>query len=223
MKKLLYILLFLTSVCLAEEGVDIRVLDVGNGFASVIKVTDAQGKSEYAIFDTGYKSSFKHIQKLIPKGSTVKYLIISHTDSDHISATPEVCAAYKIKTIIRTGWKRKGPKPPKAWTKMLEAIKKEVKDDGAKDINQSVNPAKIGTVFELGGAKLVLVSGYGKAPADWGNLSDSEERTAIGIVIRLVYSSYSVLFCGDSMGADEDGPGVKAIATEKTMLKKCVR
>ena len=219
-----------------RPGVFVRVVDVGAGLGCVVKVNNADGTSSYMLFDTGnsrnktgYRMSgrygtvaFAEIKKLIPETSPIDWVVISHTDLDHLGATAQVCDRYTVKNFLRTGWERENPDNRLyAYRQMLLAIPEEVADEGAVDHNQSDPNGRmeLGHEFDLGDAKLTLLSGFAEPPADWGSLSRSKARNSISIVLRLDYKGKSILFTGDALGAkDGAADGEVAIATEKFLL-----
>src|SRR5438874_12580230 len=70
------------------DAVFVRVVDVGAGECCVIKLPG--GKN--VIYDAGNgNTAMKDIEELIPDDQAIDLLILSHTDSDHLGAVPEIC------------------------------------------------------------------------------------------------------------------------------------
>jgi beta-lactamase superfamily II metal-dependent hydrolase len=191
------------------DALFVRVVDVGAGLCCVIKTPD----NHSIIYDAGY-SAIKGITNLIPIHTTVDYLILSHTDADHIASVPKVCQNYKILNIVHPGLTRFNP----TWQNAQAAIKKEVKKDHAREWNLAKKPLPPGEHFDLGGVSVTFVCGFSEPPADWDIDGESERYNAGSIVVRLSYKGKSILLCGDAVGRHLNDPETNCIATEKFML-----
>ena len=96
MKRLTLAVLFvLATPALALEpqpdSVFVRVVDVGAGLCCVVKMPD----DRYMVYDAGNfqdrgRSALHDIGELIPPGSHIDLLVLSHTDSDHVAAVKQI-------------------------------------------------------------------------------------------------------------------------------------
>jgi competence protein ComEC len=213
-----------TAVCLEPGPRDlfVRVIDTGPAECCVVVIPAAQpeGTPSYLIYDAGNyvdggKLAIQKIQELIQPGSEVALMVLSHTDSDHLGAVPQICHDYKVRRIIWAGYKR----TTSVWADAEKAIKEEVATDGCQEINLSKACLQEGKVYSIGEAKVQLVCGFCQPPKDWGKMTPAMQMNAGSIVIRVIYKGKAILFCGDDVGRKEDDtPNAPPIATEKYML-----
>ena len=194
-----------------------RVVDVGAGLCCVVKIPGSDG-DHFMIYDAGNyddkgNSAMKAIREIIPAGSDVDLLVLSHTDSDHLGAVPKICTEYVVKKIVRNGKER----DTKTWGAADLAIKAEVLT-GCVEVNLSKTTLKAGDTQDIGDATVTFVCGFGEPLAEWGSLDDSEELNAVSTVVRLVYKGKSILFCGDAVGRHNGGLPDQCIATEDFMV-----
>src|ERR1043166_393776 len=197
------------------DGLFVRVVDVGAGLCCVIKMPD----NHCMVYDAGNfqdsgKTAFQAITNLIPKNSSIDYLVLSHTDSDHVAAVGDICKSYTLRNIVHPGLMRFNPK----WQDAEAAIRREVKKDHAQELNLAKTALTPGQHFELGGVAVSFVCGFSKPPSDWDIADDSERYNAGSIVERLTFKGKSILFCGDAVGRHLDDPPGACINTEKFMV-----
>ncbi len=197
------------------DGVFVRVVDVGAGLCVVVKM---QG-GHYMIYDAGnYNDSgakaFKAISEIIPEGEEVDLLVLSHSDADHLGAVDEICDAYSVKKILRTGFKRTSG----TWRTADKAVKDESKDEGAIEINLSFYEFPPGATYFFDDTYVTMVAGFHEPPDEWNLSGKSEKRNSVSIVIRLQYKGKSILFTGDTVGRHIDDPVDAHIAAEKFMV-----
>ncbi len=200
----------------AQEQVHIRVLDVGPGLACVVSMPGGH----FMVYDTGHWNTdnavLDAVKEMIPEGSAIELLVQSHSDSDHLGATDEICDAYQVKRILRTGM----PRTTATWADADHAIRLEKDNDDAIDINLGYFEYPPGATYRFGDSFVSMVFGLGEVPEEWkSELSPSEERNAVSIVIRLLYDGKSVLFCGDTVGRHIGDPDDACIAAEKAMVE----
>ena len=197
------------------NGVFVRVVDVGAGLCAVVKMPGGH----YMIYDAGnYNDSgaraFKAISEIIPDGEEVDLLVLSHSDADHLGAVDEICNAYSVKKILRTGYKRTSG----TWETADKAVKDENKDEGAIEISLGHYEFLPGATFFLGDTYVTMVAGFHKPLDEWNLSGKSEKRNSVSIVIRLQYKGKSILFTGDTVGRHIDDPEDAHIAAEKFMV-----
>ena len=210
-----FLLIFLTQFSFAAENVQIRVIDVGAGLCAVIKMPN----NMYMIYDAGNyvgggREAFESVAEIIPANSTIELMVLSHSDSDHLGAVDEICEAYKVKRIIRSGFTRTS----ETWQRANEAIRAEVVNDGCIDINLRNVEFPPGATYRFGDVFVTMVCGFHKPPDNWDLRSVSEYRNAGSVVIRLQYNGGSVLFCGDTVGRHIGNSDTVCLAAEKYMV-----
>ncbi|MCC6545733.1 MBL fold metallo-hydrolase [Candidatus Sumerlaeota bacterium] len=179
----------------------VRIADIGAGLCCVVAINDG-GVVRYMIYDAGMwtdegKPSFQAIRDIIPEGSEVELMVLSHSDADHISAVDEICAAYRIKRVLRTGDQRTS----KSWKVAMDSIANEVETDHCVDLNLATTEFPFGATYQFGDAYVTFVYGLSEPKPEWvPNMSNAEKNNAISIVVRLVYDGRAVLFTGDTVG-----------------------
>lgn len=205
-----------------DKDVFVRVVDVGAGLCCVLSLPDADGdgKREFCIYDAGNyidngKLTFERISEIVPAGSVVRLLVLSHSDADHLGAVDEICDAYKVERVLHSGLER----TTSTWRNADAAIQQEVQLDKCIDLNLRFHELPVGSTYRYGEAFLMMVSGFHKPPASWGTLNLSEFRNAGSICFRLLYRGRSVLFCGDAVGRHIGDPDDACIASEKFMVE----
>ena len=193
----------------------VRVVDVGAGLCCVVKMPGGF----YMVYDAGngVTRPLDGISAIIPDTEEIDLMILSHPDSDHIGAVKKLCEKYEIKRVIRTGYERLDIA---TWKQADKAVRCEVIQDGCHDINLRDHDMPPGATYFFGETHVTIVSGYHEPPSDWGLTDDSEKRNSISIVVRLVYKGKSILFCGDTVGREIDGPEDECIAAEKVMVER---
>ncbi|HTL66661.1 MAG TPA: MBL fold metallo-hydrolase [Lacunisphaera sp.] len=208
------LLLAAFAICSAQD-LYVRVIDVGQGECVVAKFSDPAG-THYLIYDAGVGKAapMKGILDVIPKGSDVDLMVISHNDSDHIGAVPAIMADYHVKKIIHPGDKRDST----TWENSNRAIRDEIVDDGCINLDLSRAPIAPGTVFPLGGATVTFVEGHSRPPAEWEIDDEAESNNAGSVVVRLAYEGKSILLCGDEVGRHRDSPAHTCIDAERAMV-----
>lgn len=187
----------------AEDDVLVRVIDTGPGLACVVKMPGGH----YMIYDTGHwdrdTDTLAAVQEIVPADETIDLMVLSHSDSDHLGATDEICDSYPVARFLRTGFVR----DRQTWRDSDAAVRAEVVADGALDLNLGDVEFPPGATYRFGDTFVTMVFGLHEARDEWDDdLSDSEMRNASSIVIRLVYKGKSVLFCGDTVGYHPGSP-----------------
>lgn len=199
----------------ADGVATIRVVDVGAGLCCVATLPGGH----YMVYDAGNfedngATAKDAIEEMIPEGSTIDLLVLSHTDSDHIAAVPWICKTYKVRRILRPDMDRKRD----TWHEAVAAIQKESDEDDCDDVALAPGRPKAGKKYKLGDAQAVFVCGFSEPPESWEILNDSEFNNAGSIVVRLIVNGKSVLFTGDTVGRHIDGPPDQCIDAEKLMV-----
>ena len=222
MRARLYFLalsLLLVPRVAGQDSLYVRVIDVGQGHSAVVRIPGAH----FMVFDAGHPSgegstAFDGIRDVIPLGSEIDLLVISHSDSDHLGAVKRITDAHRVKRIVHGGLERV---QVDAWKRADAAIKSE-QAAGAKVINLKYDELPPGATYRIGNAFVTFLSGFYAPPGDWdieGGPEDGEFRNAGSIVVRLLYAGRSILFAGDAIGRHLRGPRSQLIATEKYMIE----
>lgn len=199
----------------APDDLLCRVVDVGAGECCVIVIPG----NHYLVFDGGnYKdggsTAMNAVEELIPEGSTIDLMVISHSDADHLAAIDDILDAYHVKTILHTGDKR----TTDSWIAADAAVRNAEENFGTENLNLKTASVDFGKQFSLGDATVTFVAGWHKAPAEFGALNPAEAKNAISIVVRVEYRGKSILLTGDSVGRHIDDPASTCIAAEKFMV-----
>jgi len=189
----------------------IRVVDNGPGLCAIVKLPDRH----YMVYDTGHWQQ-NHLcvsaAEEIIGGDPIDLMIISHSDGDHIADGDDILNKFKVRQIIRTGFRREDTT---GWNNLNNAIGDEAKQD-ATVINLQTTTLVPGTRLAIGPAILTLVFGLGQWTAT--PLGESESRNAISIVVRLEYQGSAVLFAGDTVGRRIGAPSSACDDAEAMMV-----
>ena len=195
----------------------VRVVDTGGGLCTVTAAPGRNGgPPAYMIYDAGHwngEDCVNAVRELVPEGRKITLFVVSHSDGDHLGQADEILKLYAAETFLRTGFER----TTNSWRNWKEAVTSQV-TAGARDINLSAETVKPGTKLPLGGATVTFIAGW----PDWTmtNLSSSERRNAISIVLRLEYAGRSVLFTGDTVGRRTTDDDAACKDAEKVMVER---
>jgi len=193
----------------------VRVVDVGAGLCCVAKTCD----SHYMIYDAGNyrdrgKTAMIAIESMIPPGSTIDLMVLSHRDADHIAAVPFICENYTVKEIWRDGFEANTA----TWRRSNDAIAEEVANDNCVDVNLQNVDVEPGYEVEVGNSLATFLCGFGDIPDSWHLPSGGENVNARSIVARLDYGDSSILFGGDTVGRHIGAPWNTIIAAEAVLV-----
>jgi beta-lactamase superfamily II metal-dependent hydrolase len=203
----------------------IDVVDVGAGLCNVIKLPDGR----YIIYDAGnYTASgnatLEQIKKIIPVGSTVELMILSHTDSDHVGAASNIIENYRVKKILHTGYEKSlvfpGETMSSTYKRFQSALKNADYPIEVVNLYEKDSVIKPGITESYGNVKLIYLCGFGKPLEEWNPLAENEMINSVSIVVKVVYDGASVLLAGDAVGRHIDDPPNALIATEKYLVDK---
>jgi beta-lactamase superfamily II metal-dependent hydrolase len=208
---------FVNALQPEPNAVFARVIDSGAALSIAVVTPD----NHFMIYDAGNyvgggSLTFKAIKELIPEGSTIDLMVLSHSDSDHLGAVDEICDAYHVKRIIHSGYQRDS----QTWKDAAKAILLEKETDGCIDINLKDVEFPPGATYRFGDIFVTMVAGWHKPPSEWGLSEGSAEyKNAGSIVIRLQFKDKSVLLTGDTVGRHIGDPESTCIAAEKYMVE----
>lgn len=180
-----------------NDGVTVRVVDIGAGLCTVTRAPDGSGGFRYMVYDAGTEFNFSSndcfeaVEDFVD-GDEIDILIVSHPDSDHVADTDAILAQFDVGTIVRTGFDGDSNQ----WDNFETAVGNESR---ATVIDLRNEPLVPGTKLPLGEATVTLVAGWNKwlAPESF---ETGEARNVISIVARLVFENKAVLYTGDSIG-----------------------
>ncbi len=187
---------------------NVRVVDVGAGLCNVIAVDGGH----YALYDAGW-SGDRCLDAAIEMAGDdgLEYVFISHSDADHLGDLADILKKLEVDVIYRAGMRR----DTRTWKRGNSRVGTEARYD-ASVINLQTIGLEPGTVLEFGDATLTLVAGW----PEWTetNLSQSELRNAISLVVRLEIDGASVLFTGDTVGRRKNDAASACKDAEKAMV-----
>ena len=172
---------FSPSVC-DPELLCVVFLDVGQGDAIFIQspsgtqmVIDA-GRDNSVLRELGAVMDFSD--------RTLDYILITHTDADHISGFMEILERYEVKQVIRT--------ENESETTIWAGVKRGIEQEGSE-----VYFARRGQRYDLGGGVVLEILFPDLDPTRM-------ETNAASIVARLVYQDTSFMLTGDSPKSIEE-------------------
>jgi competence protein ComEC len=202
----------------------VRVLDVGAGLCVAIKLPEGK----YIIYDAGnYRSGIATLNQLkdvIPLGSTIEQLIISHTDADHIRAASNIIKNYQVKKVVNTGFTRNfagnEPEPTQSYKDFMSSIHDAPFEIENINLHEKDSIISTGVTNTYNDVKLVFLCGFNQPLQEWGLTDKGEKINSVSIVAKLIYKSTSILLCGDAVGRHrEDNNPNALIATEKYLVE----
>ncbi len=212
--KCLIILSVFLFTPVAKGDLKIRVIDTGAGLATAVILPD----KSYLIYDAGHWNEINTVMDalddFLPTNAIIDTLILSHTDSDHIAATPRILRDYAVNKVIRTGLKRSSG----TWKRVDRVINDKEVASSMVDMNLAETTLHPGTSFIYGDAIVTFLAGSERPPLDWDLDNTSEKNNAGSIVMRIAYKGKSVLFMGDAVGRHNDAHENQLIATEKFLV-----
>lgn len=210
------------NACTADANakIEVRVVDVGAGLCTLIKLPD----NKYIVYDAGNKSNatMSQINQFIPTSDKIELMVLSHTDADHIGNAADILRDYNVKKVVWPGYERSMTStlaPTGVFTDLENELQSHpsVVNINLNHLDSVITP---GVQADFGNVKLTFLCGFGEPLAEW-NLSDKAEKiNAVSIVMKLEYKGNSVLFCGDAVGRHNGDTDPDAlIATEKFLVE----
>ena len=197
----------------------VHFLDVGQGDCIIIQLPD--GKN--AIIDAGGNDKNTTTQKAEKrivdsidnlKIDTFDYMILSHTDADHVDYMDTVLEKCDVKNIYRPAFNSRAEKtaginpkygtiPTDTYNDFVLAVQKEVKEIGAK-VELNIGKKEItgeGYRFDIYG---VDEEWYLKSKVGDETQIDAKEKNKVSPMVLLSYNSQEdvrrIMFTGDSEG-----------------------
>ncbi len=160
----------------------VHFIDVGQGDCELV---ECGGK--YMLIDAGENGhETEVINYLNALGvKELEYVVASHQHSDHIGGIAEVLAEFRAVNIIMPRLTKEQTPTNSTYKAFLNAVK----SSGAKVIE-----AKVGSVYEMGGASFEILGPV---------TNDAEDINNMTAVMRLDYGENSFLFTGDAETEEE--------------------
>lgn len=161
------------------DEVAFHFIDVGQGDA--ILITTAEGN---ILIDTSEKSEREALVNYLSEQNitSLKYLILTHTDADHIGSADYVVENYDVDTVMMTDYT--------ATTKTYERLLTAIENKGT-----NVIIPELRYVFTLGSLQMTVI-----APTE--KFDDPNEMS---LVIKAVHGETSLMFTGDAEVESEEG------------------
>ena len=184
-KKVISFLLFLNIVSFSfvynlssDNELQVIFFDVGQGDAIFIETP----QRHQVIIDSGpgNKTLLEKVSSVMPFwDKTIDLIILTHTDSDHISGFFELLDNYIVENILWSGISGTSSKSEK-WEEMIKL-------EGANIVySNNVNKIILGdVVLDIISPNDYIIEKYSKNPND------------ISVVSRMIYKNSSFLFTGD--------------------------
>ena len=126
----------------AVSAMEVHFIDVGQGDATLIKADD-----KYMLIDAGDNSKGTTVQNYMKKQGVKKldYLILTHTDADHIGGADVIITKFDINTLFIGDFK----KDNKTYEELMDAIEYK---------NLKYSTPAVGNEYKLGNATFTIVA-----------------------------------------------------------------
>lgn len=167
------------SASSTSTGLEVHFIDVGQGDATLIK---ADGHA--MLIDAGENDKGTAVQLYLKKQGVdrLDYLVLTHTDSDHIGGADVIISKFDIGQIFLSDFK----KDNKTYRELMDSMKSR---------NMTFSTSEAGAEYELGDAIVTFI-----APND-----TYEDPNNSSIALIMDYGENSFLFSGDcEEEAEED-------------------
>jgi len=207
----------------AIEGTDgdliVDIVDVGAGLCNIITLPD----SRYIIYDAGHyrgrgRTTYYQIAEIVPPGSQIELLIMSHTDGDHIGAAGQILTNYRVQNLLHTGYEKSmisSSTPTASYIRLTDALDNLDYPINETNLHREDSTIIPGTQMQFGSTIVTFLCGFGTPPQEWGLTERSKKLNAVSIVMTIEYQDVSILFGGDAVGKlDDEQP----VATEHFLL-----
>ena len=153
------------------SGLEVHFIDVGQGDATLIK---ADGHA--MLIDAGENDKGTAVQLYLKKQGVdrLDYLVLTHTDSDHIGGADVIISKFDIGQIFLSDFK----KDNKTYRELMDSMKSR---------NMTFSIPEVGSEYALGDAVFSII-----APND---TYDDPNNSSIALIMD--YGENSFLFSGD--------------------------
>ena len=166
-------------VVTGDDEVAFHFIDVGQGDA--ILITTSEGN---ILVDTSESGERKALVEYLDeqKITSLKYLILTHTDADHIGSADYVVKNYDVDTVMMTDYEA----TTKTYERLLDAIE-------SKDTDVIIAEAEY--VFTLGALQMTVI----------GPTEKFNDPNEMSLVIKAEHGDTSVMLTGDAELESEAG------------------
>lgn len=160
------------------DGLKVYFFDVGQGDSIFIEM---ENKIQILIDGGPDNKVIQKLSEVMPFWDrTIDFVILTHTDRDHIGGLPEVLKRYKVKGVIETGIKCEKPECL-AWNELK-------KKEGA-----AIILTKLGDSMNLDENTKILIFN----PFDDLSGRKVSKANNTSVVVKLIYGGYTFLLTGD--------------------------
>lgn len=161
----------------ASSGMEVHFIDVGQGDATLIL---AEGHA--MLIDAGDNNKGTAVQLYLKKRGVERldYLVLTHTDSDHIGGADVIISKFDIGQIFLSDFKKEN----KTYRELMESMKNR---------GMTFSAPEVGAEYKLGDAVFTII-----APND---TYDDPNDSCIALIID--HGENSFLFSGDCEEAAE--------------------
>ncbi|RYD84166.1 MAG: MBL fold metallo-hydrolase [Verrucomicrobiaceae bacterium] len=201
-----------------------RLIDTGPGLMCAVRIPSSSGP-RYMVYDAGHYADrgaggYAKLQEVVPLGSTIDWLVLSHSDADHLGAVNEIMEGYTVKRVVRPTIKR----DTGTWREADEAINASISAGETIQFVAGAREVRPGAKYRTGDATITFVCGFNEPPESWDLARNSSEWLNAGsILVRLVYAGRSILLTGDAVGRHIGDPLSSCIATERFAVDQARR
>lgn len=159
------------------KALSVHFIDVGQGDSTLIS---CEGK--YMLIDGGTSDVAQKVENYLESQGveSLSYVVGTHPHDDHIGGLVGVLGKFHVDNVILSG----ATTTTNSFKRLLNTIS---------DKKYGILQAKIGNIYNLGGAKFTIL-----AP-----LAKYDELNDMSVVIRLTYKNTSFLFMGDASSISE--------------------
>ena len=153
------------------SGMEVHFIDVGQGDATLIKVD-----GHAMLIDAGENDKGTVVQLYLKKQGVERldYLVLTHTDSDHIGGADVIISKFDIGEIFLSDFR----KDNKTYRELMDSMKSR---------NMTFSTPEVGAEYELGDAVFTII-----APND---TYDDPNNSSMALILD--YGENSFLFSGD--------------------------
>ena len=154
-----------------SSGMEVHFIDVGQGDATLIK---ADGHA--MLIDSGENDQGTAVQLYLKKQRVeqLDYLVLTHTDSDHIGGADVIISKFDIGQIFLSDFK----KDNQTYRELMDSMRYQ---------HMTFSTPEVGAEYELGGAVVSII-----AP---NNTYEDPNNSSLALIVD--YGENSFLFSGD--------------------------
>ena len=154
-----------------SSGMEVHFIDVGQGDATLIK---ADGHA--MLIDSGENDQGTAVQLYLKKQRVeqLDYLVLTHTDSDHIGGADVIISKFDIGQIFLSDFK----KDNQTYRELMDSMRYR---------HMTFSTPEVGAEYELGGAVVSII-----AP---NNTYEDPNNSSLALIVD--YGENSFLFSGD--------------------------